>query len=273
MLCWNIRCSDMDMSRYSHLSRLVLRVLAGLSGCPDLVVVNSEAGRRLHEKLGYSPRRWEIVPNGFDLNRFHPDAAARRSLREELSIAPDSLLIGLVARHDPMKDHQTFLEAAGLVARERSDVHFVLVGHGINRHNAQLAELISRLALEEQIHLLDERGDIPRLMAALDILALSSLGEGFPNVVGEAMACGIPCVVTDVGDAADVVGETGIVVPPRDPKAMADAWKKLLGLPASKRQSLGRDARRRVEDSFSIQSVARRYEQLYRDMEKASQNS
>lgn len=264
-LCWNIRCSDMDMSRYSRLSRLVLHILAGLSGCPDIVIVNSEAGRRLHETLRYSPRRWEIVPNGFDLNRFHPDPAARQSLREKLDVPPDTVLIGLVARYDPMKDHQTFLEAAGLLARQRDDAHFVLVGRGASQHNPQLAELIDALKLEGRVHLLDERSDIPRIMAALDILALSSaFGEGFPNVVGEAMACGIPCVATDVGDAASIIGETGIVVQPRDPAGMADAWKQLIEMPDAERQALGKDARRRVERLFSIESIVGRYQSLYR---------
>lgn len=260
-LCWNIRCSDMDMSRYSRLSRLVLHILAGLSGCPDIVIVNSEAGRRLHETLRYSPRRWEIVPNGFDLNRFHPDPAARQSLREELDVPPDTVLISLVARFDPMKDHHTFLEAAGRIAHEQSSVHFVLAGKGIE----QLAGIVDEMGLGARVHLLGERSDIPRIMAALDILALSSaFGEGFPNVVGEAMACGIPCVATDVGDAASIIGETGIVVQPRDPAGMADAWKQLIEMPDAERQALGKDARRRVERLFSIESIVGRYQSLYR---------
>ncbi len=269
-LCWNIRCSDMDMRRYSWLSRLVLQLLAWLSPLPDVIIANSETGRQLHEKLGYNARRWEIIHNGFDVGRFQPDPAARQSVRQELSLAPDTPLIGMVARYDPMKDHQTFLAAAAQVVREYSDVHCVLIGKGVDR----LAETVADLGLEAFIRLLGERGDIPRLMAALDILVLSSaFGEGFPNVVGEAMACGIPCVVTHVGDGAYVVGETGLVVPPRDPTAMADAWKHLLEMPIDQRQALGKKGRQRVKQFFSIKNIGKCYESLYRGIGRELQNS
>jgi glycosyltransferase involved in cell wall biosynthesis len=260
-LCWNIRCSDMDMSHYSRLSRLVLQVLARLSRLPDVVIANSRAGQQLHEKLGYAPRRWEIIPNGFDLERFRPDDGARQAVREELAVPFDTLLVGLVARCDPMKDHRTFLEAAARIASQRADVHFVLAGKGVEA----LAGQIDALGLAKHVHLLGQRRDIPRLVAALDVFALSSaFGEGFPNVVGEAMACGIPCVVTDVGDAPDIVGDTGMIVPLRDPAAMADAWLRLLSMPAEDRQAMGRAARQRIEERYSLSVIARQYESLYR---------
>ncbi|MBN1428635.1 MAG: glycosyltransferase [Anaerolineae bacterium] len=269
VLYWNIRCSDMDMRRYSKLSLLVLRILARLSRWPNGVIVNSLAGKQLHESLGYRPRRWEIIPNGFDLERFHPDPATRQSVREELSIPLNMLLIGLAARYDPMKDHRTFLAAAGQISRERHDVHFILAGRGVE----QLSGVVDDLGLDEHVHLLGERADIPRILAALDIFSLSSaFGEGFPNVIGEAMACGVPCVVTDVGDAASIVGDAGRVVPPGDPIRLADAWRQLLAMPEPERQALGQSARRRVEALFSIQSVARRYESLYRAIGKERQS-
>jgi glycosyltransferase involved in cell wall biosynthesis len=270
VLCWNVRCSDMDMSRYSRLSRLVLWTLARLSGLPSVVIANSETGRRLHENMGYSPRRWEVIPNGFDLERFCPDPAARQSVRQELGILPDALLIGLVARYDPMKDHHTFLEAASQIGQEHGDVHFTLVGKGVE----QLGGQVDHLRLSGRVHLLGERSDIPRLLAALDILALSSaFGEGFPNIVGEAMACGVPCAVTGVGDAAYIVGDTGLVTPPRQPAAMATAWSQLLQLPAEKRRALGDDARQRVAQLFSIEGVARQYESLYCGIASTPQSS
>jgi len=260
-LCWNIRCSDMDMRHYSRLSRVVLRILTWLSRRPDAVIVNSQTGKQLHEDLGYSPRRWETIPNGFDLERLHPDPAVHESLREELALPPQTVLIGVVARYDPMKDHQMFLHAARKLTAEWDDVHFVLAGRDVER----LAGLVDELELDARVHLLGERSDIPRIMAALDILSMSSaFGEGFPSVVGEAMACGVPCVVTDVGDAANIVGETGSVVPPRDPDKMAGAWQQLLSMPAEKRKALGQLARGRIEELFSIQSITQRYESLYR---------
>ncbi|MBN1312455.1 MAG: glycosyltransferase [Anaerolineae bacterium] len=261
VLCWNIRCSDMDMRHYSRLSRLVLQILARLSRQPDVVIVNSQAGRQLHEERGYSPRRWETIPNGFDLERFRPNPNAYQALRAELALLPHTLLIGLIARYDPMKDQRMFLQAARQLIDERDDVHFVLAGKDIDL----LSGMVDAMELGLYVHLLGERGDIPNLMAALDVLSLSSaFGEGFPNVVGEAMACGVPCVVTDVGDTANIVGETGFVVPPRDPGKMADTWQHLLAMSVEERQALGQSARRRVEKLFSIQAVVRRYEVLYR---------
>lgn len=268
-LCWNIRCSDMDMRHYSALSRLVLRLLARLSSLPDVVITNSESGRRLHAKLGYAPRRWEVIPNGFDLERFHPDPSARQSVREELAIPPDSLLIGLIGRYDPMKDHHTFLQAAAQITRKRNDIHFMLAGKGVE----QLEGQVDALGLSGCIYLLGERSDVTRLMAALDIFSLSSaFGEGFPNVVGEAMACGIPCVVTDVGDAAQVVGNTGLVTSPRNPTAMASALSQLIEMPSAERRALGNHARERVARLFSIAGIAGHYESLYRGMGRETQS-
>jgi glycosyltransferase involved in cell wall biosynthesis len=259
---WNIRTSEMDMTRYSMVSRLVLGSLSWLSQYPDVVVVNSEAGRKLHESLGFRPRRWALIPNGFDLDRFRPDSGARERLRQQLG-APNSFLIGLVARYDPMKDHRTFLEAAARFVERRPDTRFVLAGGEIDKDNLQLTGLIHDLGLSGSVDLLGERADIESVMAALDILSLSSTAEGFPNCVGEAMACGVPCVTTDVGDAAILVGETGRVVPIREPAALADAWSQLYDMSDEARVELGMAGRRRIEESFSLASVARQYEDLY----------
>ena len=259
---WNIRTSEMDMTRYSMVSRLVLGSLSWLSQYPDVVVVNSEAGRKLHESLGFRPRRWELIPNGFDLDRFRPDSGARERLRQQLG-APNSFLIGLVARYDPMKDHRTFLEAAARFVERRPDTRFVLAGGEIDKDNLQLTGLVHDLGLSGSVDLLGERADIESVMAALDILSLSSTAEGFPNCVGEAMACGVPCVTTDVGDAAVLVGGTGRVVPIREPAALADAWSELYDMSDEARVELGMAGRRRIEESFSLASVAGQYEDLY----------
>ena len=184
--------------------------------------------------------------------------------REEKVVDPASIFF--------FRDHLTFLEAAGQLVRERDDVHFVLAGRGVNRKNTRLAALVDDLKLKKYAHLLDERSDIPRIMAALDIMALSSLGEVFPNVVGEAMACSVPCVVADVGDAAYAIGETGITVPPQDPTMMSNAWQQLLAIPSEERQALGQAARQRVKEMFSIQGIAEHYESLYRGMGKDPQH-
>ncbi|PYN39639.1 MAG: hypothetical protein DME00_36400 [Candidatus Rokuibacteriota bacterium] len=263
-LAWNLRSSHVDMSCYSWLSGAVLRTAARLAAWPDVVVVNSQAGKASHASLGYHPRRWAVIPNGFDVKQYRPDRDARVSVRQELGCDLDAPLIGLVARYDPMKDHETFLRAAALLGRREPGARFVLVGRHVDRRNQVLVQTIAELGLGSAVFLLGERTDIPRLMAALDLFSLSSaFGEGSPNVVGEAMASGVPCVVTDVGDAARMVGETGRVVPPRSPASLADAWSALLALDADERARLGIAARRRIEAGFALSDIVAQYEDLY----------
>lgn len=264
---WNLRCSDMDMGQYSRLSRLLPRLLARLSGWPRLCVVNSRAGRDFHERLGYRPRRWVLIPNGFDLDRFRPDAAARAALRGEFGVGEGETLIGLPARVDPMKDHATFLAAAARLAPLHPELRFVLVGKGTEAANAGLGAEIAAAGLAGRVIRLGLRHDMARIYPALDIVTLSSaFGEGFPNVLGEAMASAIPCVATDVGDAADILGDTGRIVPARDPARLADAWAALLSLPADARRALGLRARDRVLSSFALDRVAGLYEDLYAEL-------
>jgi glycosyltransferase involved in cell wall biosynthesis len=266
-LAWNLRSSHVDMTCYSRLSGVVLRAAAHLARWPDVVIVNSHAGKASHTSLGYHPRKWAVIPNGFDVKRYQPDRDARVDVRRELGCRPDAPLIGLVARYDPMKDHETFLRAAALITKRTPEVRFVLVGRDVDGRNQTLVRTIAALGLDKVVSLLGERTDVPRIMASLDLFSLSSaFGEGSPNVVGEAMACGVPCVVTDVGDAARIVGETGTVVPPRSPAALADAWSALLALGAGERARLGGAARRRIEADFALPDIVARYESLYEEL-------
>ncbi|MEI7606934.1 MAG: glycosyltransferase [Rhodospirillaceae bacterium] len=265
-LAWNIRCSDMDMRRYSRLSRWLVALLARLSPLPDAVLVNSEAGRLLHHELGYRPKRWETIANGFDITRFRPDPEARRAVRAELGLPDDALAVGLIARFDPMKDHASFLAAAERVARRHPRARFVLAGLGIEPANPAFAAASSG-ALAGRASLLGPRADIPHLLAALDVGCLSSaFGEGFPNVIGEAMACGLPCVATDVGDSGRIIADTGRVVPPANPAALAEALDDLLDLPDDERRRLGAAARQRIEEHYALAIIAGRYLDLYREL-------
>ncbi|WP_404385101.1 glycosyltransferase [Caenispirillum salinarum] len=264
-LIWNIRCSDMDFSQYARSTALIVRILTRFSRGVGLAMVNSDAGRRMHEKIGYRPRRWLVVPNGFDISRFRPDPDARQAVRDELLLAPDAKLVGLINRYDQMKDHATFLSAAKSVAERWPDVHFLLAGRGVTTDNPEIARHPAVAQHAARFHLLGERKDVPRLMAALDLFALSSaFGEGFPNVVGEAMACGVPCVVTDVGDAPYIVGETGAVVPRRAPRDLAAAIERFLAEDPPLRRERGVRARRKVEECYSIDVVSETYSQIYR---------
>ena len=262
---WGVRQSAFRPQDLPLTTRWTLQACARLSWkLPTRIVCCSEAARRTHAAYGYSREKMVVIPNGFDLSTFKPDPEARSAVRQELGLPPGSPLIGLIARFHPQKDHQTFLRAAALLAARRPDVHFLLCGDGITWDNPALTAWIMAAGLRGRLHLLGPRRDVPRLSAALDVATSSSAyGEAFPNAVGEALACGVPCVVTDVGDSADVVGEAGRVVPPRDPAALARAWEELLALEESERCSLGLQGRARVQARFSLSQVAAEYERLY----------
>jgi glycosyltransferase involved in cell wall biosynthesis len=260
-LVWNIRCTA------AVEAGLVRAVLARASRLPLAVVVNSRAGRRFHEGLGYHPRRWEYVPNGIDTEIFRPDSAARQRMRSELGIDERAVAIGLAARWHAMKDHATFFAAAAELASRRRNVVLLLAGPGIDEANLDLASTVAKAGPLPQFRLLGEYRDMPALYSAFDIATLSSaFGEGFPNVLGEAMACGIPCVATDSGDAADILGPTGGVVPPRDPAALAAAWERLMAVGAEARRAVGEAARERVVAHYGLGVMVGCYETIYEDL-------
>jgi glycosyltransferase involved in cell wall biosynthesis len=205
-----------------------------------------------------------VIPNGIDADVFAPSFEARASVRSELGLPAEALVIGMVGRYHRMKDHANFLRAAVSVSETHPEAHFILAGRGVDGDNRELRGLIDELGLSRRTHLLGQRHDVPRLTAALDVFTLSSrYGESFPNVIGEAMACAVPCVVTDLGDAAWIVGDTGRVVPPGDSDALARAWAEMIALGAEGRATLGRAALSRVGELFPVKSVVRRYEALY----------
>jgi glycosyltransferase involved in cell wall biosynthesis len=262
---WNIQQSLYDISMERWMTALMIRMGKLISRRPARIVYNSRTGARQHAAFGYSAARTMVIPTGYDLTVFHPDEQARNDVRRELGVSDEHVLVGLVARYHPMKDHAGFLQAARLVAQAHPEARFVLVGRDMNQH-LPVFDLIRRNQLEDRVLLLGERQDIPRLTAALDIAcSASAWGEGFSNTVGEAMACGIPCVVTDVGDSAYAVGEAGLAVPPRHPQALADAISKLIAAGPECRVRLGQAARRRVQSEFALPNIVRRYEDLYQE--------
>lgn len=253
---WGIRHSLHRLADEKRLTRALITHGPKLAGRVARILYNSRASATQHERLGYPAAKTEVIPNGFDGEAFRPDPAARAAVRQELGLAEDTPLVGLVARLDPLKGHGDFLEAA---ARQDPATHFLLAGLGVEA----LRERVAGLGLEGRVHLLGPRADAPRLLAALDLFALTSLSEAFPNVLGEAMACGVPAVVTDVGDAAWILRDNGLVVPPGDVAALAAGWRELLARPAAERRELGRRARERILADFSLASVRHRYETMY----------
>jgi glycosyltransferase involved in cell wall biosynthesis len=209
-----------------------------------------------------------VIPNGFDLSRLAPDEALRVRTRERLGVGEGELVVGHVGRYHPQKDHRTFVRAAGEIARARADVRFVLCGPGVDRANSELTDWIAQAGIATgRYELLGPVEDPRGVLNALDVLVCSSaFGEGFPNVLGEAMACGVVCVTTDVGDAAAIVADTGRVVPVRDWRTLASEVLAVLALPSDERCVLGEQARARVQQNFALEQVAGRFEALYLEL-------
>ncbi len=264
---WGIRCSDMEFRNYRPLTRLIVKVNAKLSPMVEAIVVNSEAGKIIHRRMGYQIKRMVLISNGFDTAKFFPDESAREWMVNQLDLPNEVFLIGLVARWDPMKDHGNFLRAAAFLAEKDKSVHFLMAGQGVDSGNKKIMSFMNYGNLNGRVHALGFRNDMSRIMAALDIASSSSAyGEGFPNTIGEAMACGVPCVVTDVGDSAKIVGDTGLVVAPKDPEALSRAWKELIDLGDEGRRRLGSAARKRITEHFELSRITCEYEAFYNSL-------
>jgi glycosyltransferase involved in cell wall biosynthesis len=260
-LVWNVRCTDITQADTEKPIRWLVRTLAMLSGCPDAVVVNSHGGQSDHTIIGYRPKHWVNIPNGVDLDRFHLRPSEQAALRARLGLDPHAVTIGMVARDHPMKDVDTFLRAASIYSGIRTDVQFVLCGDGFTGDNAVLAATIAKLNLGNHVRLLGRRPDMEMVYPAFDILTLCSIyGEGFPNVLCEAMACGVPCVATAIGDSADIIGDCGAIVPMRNPESLAQGWQTLLERGV---HGLSGIARSRMETRYSLDRMRAQYQSLY----------
>jgi glycosyltransferase involved in cell wall biosynthesis len=261
---WGIHHSIHSLKSEKRMTAEIIKFSAKTSKLTEKIIYVSSNSKMQHEAIDYCRENSCIIPNGFDTSLFKPSFEARLNLRSELGLSNESFLIGLIGRYHPMKDHANFLRAAALLLKDFPDVHFVLVGSKVEQQNPILYQLIQDLGIFHQVHLLGERSDMPHLIAALDIVtSASAYGEAFPLVIGEAMSCGVPCVVTDVGDSAQIVGDTGRVVPPRNSEALANAWQELILLDIENKQALGKAARIRIIESFSLETVVAQYEKLY----------
>jgi glycosyltransferase involved in cell wall biosynthesis len=262
---WNLRQSLMDFSRYRSTTEFTVRLCARLSRGVKRILVNSYAGVKAHALLGYDVARMQVVPNGFELTRFRPHPPSYCEVRQELGLPPEARLVGMLARFDPQKDHETFLKSAQLVHERHPDTYFLMAGNGLTHHNPALAKLLATNPVNPiRLKLLGERSNTHRLLAALDVYVSSSaFGEGFANAIGEAMACGVPCVVTDVGDSALIVGETGLVVQPRNAKDLSRALEEALTWPLAERARRSEAARALIQQEFDINRIVVQLEKLY----------
>ena len=261
---WNIRHSIGDLGREKFLTRQVIRLGARLSKRPKKIIYNATVSALQHEALGYECGGRVIIPNGVDLTRFSPNEGTRAKVRQRLGYESNSIVIGLLARSHPMKAHKSFIRAAGAISREFHNTQFLMAGRGIDAENKELMRRIKSEKIEDRVRLLGEQSEVPEILAALDIVTLTSeWGEGFPNIIAEAMACERPCVVTDVGDSGFLVGNTGLLVPPNDIDAFVRALRTLISEDRVKRNLRGKNARSRISQNFSLGQVAMRYQNLY----------
>ena len=261
---WNIRNGAIKDVGMQKMTQLVAHACGRTSRLlATSIVCCSVSARAIHVGLGYDDARIVLIPNGYDIDAFAPDDRLRQEIRSELNIPESAPLIGIAARFDPIKDHRSFVRAAAIVAGHHPDARFLMCGDNIDALNPQLMEWIRDAGMTDNILLLGRRADMAAIYNGIDILASSSITEGFPNTIAEAMACGTPCAVTDVGDAALIVGEHGRVVPPSNPGALAGAIESLIELGADGRRELGRAARERIASQFSLSQTTAQYEALY----------
>jgi glycosyltransferase involved in cell wall biosynthesis len=248
-------------------TRAVVRIGALLSRwLPQAILCNAETARDVHERMGYRKDKLIVIHNGFDVTVFTPDAQAGTGLRREFGIPQKGFVFGMAARHHPDKDPENFLDAAQRVLEVDPEVRFLWCGKDADLRNRPLVRSLRERDLEASFHLLGLQEDMPPVYNAMDALVSSSRSEAFPNVVGEAMACARPCVATDVGDVGRLLGDTGWIVPPRDPQALARAMLDVRALSPGARRELGVQARRRIVSAYKISDSIAEQLGLYRKL-------
>jgi glycosyltransferase involved in cell wall biosynthesis len=264
---WNIRHSLHELKSEKRAMQICIKLGAMFSEQVDRIIYNAHVSASQHENIGYYAKIKSVLPNGFNTEYFLPSTSANVMMKKELGVDDSVQIVGMVCRYHPMKDHINFFKAAKEVIKINRKVCFVCVGRDVTEDNILLTSKIEEMGLTENIYLLGERQDIPSIMAGLDVLVLaSSHGEGFPNVMGEAMSCGVLCVATDVGDSAWVLDSCGLIVKPRDSERLANGICNLLEMDRNESRGLREKARRRIVDCFSIETVTKQYENLYHEV-------
>lgn len=263
-LVWGVHHTAFPNFREGAVLGAAARLCAWLSpAIPDAIICCADAARISHAKHGYCPEKVHVVRNGFDTCLFEPSSRAREDLRSKLGLAAKSRIIGIAGRYHAIKDFGNFLGAAAIVRATEPEVQFVMMGHGLSPDNLSLKDQIVRKDLSAVVHLLGPTENIQDVMAGLDVFCLSSRSEGLPTVIGEAMSCGVPCVATNVGDTAALIGDTGIIVPAENSERLAAGILSIIQLTDGERQSLGQRARARILQHFPLEAACRNYLRLY----------
>lgn len=268
-IIWNIQQTLYDIRQASRTTRWVIELTAKRSNTAARILYNAYLSAEQHAAIGYSDQHTLVIPNGFDTQLFSPNAYSRDNIRQTLGIPADALVIGMFTHYHPQKNHALFIEAARLLLQHQKNVHFILAGRDITPDNPELMPLLQRIPASHNLHLLGERKDIPNLLNALDIYSLtSSACAGFPNSIGEAMACGIPCIATDIGDLPRIIDNTGrtLQVQEATPSALAFAWLEWINAGAAWRKELGLRALQRIQRYYNIQSITEQYQNTYKEL-------
>lgn len=266
-LLWGVRYSIRDLSDLKFLTRMLIDLGRVFSRGPKRILYNAQSIADQHEKLGYASHGRVVIPNGIDLEYWSKVQQPSGNLRSKIHDSAQDFIIGMVARFDPQKDFETFLEAAKITAAARKNVQFVLIGPGVTLEQSKLMRMIKDRHLEKIVHLLGEKKDVRSYLRDFDLFTLSSKnGEAFPNVLLEAMAMGIPVVATDVGDCRSILNDDSAVVEVGSPKSLAAAWEKVLSLPTEERLKRGEQGQKRVSQFYSIQTVRTAYQKIYLDV-------
>jgi len=261
---WNIRHSDLSWRANRKGTLAIAQICAWLSANgPEEIVVCAEAAKASHKAIGYDATKMSVIPNGIDSNKFSPHPELRIRKRLELGIAEHASLVGLVARYHPQKDHATFIEMASILCREHPETRFALIGEGCDESNVELATLLLRFGVASRFHLLGARSDVIELFSAMDLHVLSSRGEGFPNVLAEAMSCELPCISTRAGDAAFILGDESLCAEVGDARELARLASGILHLSLPDRHRLGARLRERVRSQFGLEAMRDAYQALY----------
>jgi len=266
-VAWNVRCAGLAPGEAPRSTRALIKVLSRLSRHPDAVIFNSVAGRDAHTALGYRPRYSPVLPNGFDLEEWRPDRTRRAEFRHEIGVEDECFLVGMVARYHPIKRHSIFLSAARRLMMVAPNVRFVFAGSGITWGNPALAAEINQHGLRGYVMLLGSRSDMAHVMVGLDCLVSTSISEGFPNVIGEAMACGVPCVATDAGDSSIIIGNTGLIVAVDDAEGVVAGVMEIIAADPAARMARANLCRQRIAENFSLDRMVTSYANFYRELD------
>lgn len=262
-IIWNVRHSNLDRNANKRRTLKIVKINSFLSKRVDCITYNSNKALETHKKAGYSNKNFIVIPNGFELDKFKFDQNKRDKIRKELFISDEDKVLITVGRWDIQKDYYTLLRALNEIKNQNVLFKMIMVGTNLDSSNKELEELLTRYNLKENLFLLGRRNDIPELLSAADIYVSSSLGESFSNAIGEAMACELPCVVTDVGDSKVIVGDYGKVVSPRDYKNLAKDLKSYCESNSNYRRIIGSKSRERIIENYSIYSVIAEIEKVY----------